>query len=175
MSSPVIQEREVAPAVTRQDVREIVGEVVRQALAPVVVRATAQELEYLEERGWLEADGGDYKAYGFLDMMPPPDVVKVTGTLRDERTGKRIRDVEQLVTGGAVGQFHSLRDALWLERKRDREAVPLHHVCELTGNPPFHKDHQPIHLQKWYVRDRQRRIVAGPFETKEEAQAEVPE
>lgn len=172
-----IQEREPAqpaPSITRQDVREIVGECLRVALVPVVTRASVDELQYLEERGWLEADGGDYKCYGFIDMMPPPDRVMVTGTLRDERTGKRIRDVEQLVTGGAVGQFHSLKDALWLEKKRAREPLPLHHLHEGTGNPPFHKDFQPIHLQKWYVRDRQRRVVNGPYETKEEAQGAVP-
>ena len=161
---------------TGDQLGEIVSKAVREAVNPAAVRATPEQRQYLEERGWLEGDeSGDLRRYGFLDMNPPPDRVRVTGTIVDEKTGKKMHDVEQLVPGGSIGQFHSLADALRLEGVRSRLPVAPYFVQECTGNPPYHKDFQPINLQKWYVRDRQRRVVAGPFDTKEEAIVNIPE
>lgn len=166
---------------TEQDqkqVEAIVERVVSRLLGkPLVATATEEERAYLEERGWMHVAANPVAGLpeGFCDMSPPPDRKMVVGKLTDPRTGHHLRDVTQVVTGGSVGQHHTLAAALEMERKREREPLPVAHVAETSGNPPYDQERYPINLQKWVVRDRQRRQLAGPFQTKDEAESKSKE
>ena len=148
-------------------------------------QASSEERKYLDERGWLESFGGEHSTgYAWIDMRPPPGQIKKTGEVIDPKTGQLLREVKQFHGGAPVGVSYTLAEALVMERKRNRGPLPAIMVEELTGNPPKRnpdiadKDQLgawPINLQQWWVRDRQRRKLAGPFKTEQEARAWRPE
>lgn len=130
----------------------------------------SKDKTFLEERGWLQSDGGDSGKPGWIDMRPPAGKIVKVGDIRDQRSGKVIRSLDQMHAGDLVGMKYSDDEAMAKERGRNREALPAEFVEEVTGNPPFHKEIQPINLQQWWIKDRQRRKVSGPFDTKEAAE-----
>lgn len=133
-----------------------------------------QDKKYLEERGWQEVS----EPPGWLDMRPPPDqLVKMGEVFHPKKPTVKVRDIMQVRCGGTVAGWANATDALIKEKRRDRAPITWtlegkeypFEVVELTGNPPKDDVFQPIDLQQWGVKDRQRRFVAGPFKLKEEA------
>lgn len=135
---------------------------------------SAEERKYLHERGWLEVHKDGIQPAGYLDQRPPPDRLVEMPDILDDR-GNPVKKLKQWVTGGAVGQWHSHGEALALEQRRKREPLPDKYVEECSGNPPYDERTYPVNLQQWYVRDRQRRKLAGPFRLREQAEQAAKE
>lgn len=142
--------------------------------APV---ATLQERTYLEERGWVEvtaAEGGPGRQFnqraGWLDMRPPGPKMENVREIVDPKTNQLVRTVRQLATSGGIAAWHSLLDALAAERKRNRDPLPEFEIAEVTGMPPFEEKKNPVHLQRWVIRDRGRRALTEQFRFRKDAE-----
>jgi hypothetical protein len=148
---------------------------------PIPSQATKEQRAYLEERGWLETSASRDEngvGPGWFDMRPPMPERKLMSIIKDERTGRELKRIEQTTCHGAPGQHYTLDLALETERKRNRQPLPLFDVVECTGNPAPNYEkgtvgYHPINLQQWVVRDRQLRKVAGPFETRQQAEGHM--
>ena len=94
----------------------------------------------------------------WMDMNVPPDIKEEMSRVPQRDGTEKV--VHQVKTGGPIGWAYSAKEAIDLERKRDRDPVPEFEKF-LTRSGGDGK----VVCQRWHIRDRQRQIVAGPLDS----------
>lgn len=140
---------------------------------PPATQVKPADGDYLSDRGWTEQANG-----AWMDMSPPPDVVDEHKIA--DADGRTTKIIHQVRCASPVAWGYPFREALTMERARDREPLPEHHAfLSRIGKTPEAEDPR-ARGDEWSIRDKWKNILrtigthglkgSKFFETKEAAE-----